>query len=535
MVAYIRLEIMMKLSVPGLKLFSKELPGGSWHANSSGGTTIRGCTGYPIPFAAHFLNSLPASPIPPAVRKGAVKTEVSEISARLDRVPFCRFHRNLLLMGGLGYTFDALDSAVIAFVLPVLRTSWSLTDIQIGFVGSGTYVGYLFGAMLAGLVGDWKGRRPVMLWALVLYCVASLASATASGWHLFVVCRVIAGVGAGAEGAIVAPFLSEFVSRTYRGRFTASLAGFYSFGYVGAALLGYFLVPLGPEGWRYVLALTAAPILMLLWWRRALPESPRWLQSVGRFEEADRVVVEIEASARRSGYLLAEPEKQRPVPMLGRGNSFAGKIAMLWVPGLRKITAMTWIIWASITFSYYAFFTWIPTLLVRSGMTIARSFSYSLAIYISTVPGYFSAAWLIERIGRQATIASYMVLGAISAIGLSLSHADASVMVAGCCLSFFMNGTYAGIYAYTPELFPTELRATGTGMASSIGRIGAIVSPVAVGWLYPRLGFAGVFGATTLVLLAGAVAVMVMGISTRGRSLEEISSEAIYINTATET
>jgi putative MFS transporter len=176
--------------------------------------------------------------------------------------------------------------------------------------------------------------------------------------------------------------------------------------------------------------------------------------------------------------------------MLPKNCSLAQKMAMLWRPGLRRITAMTWLTWLSITFSYYAFFTWIPSLLVGSGMTIPRSFSYSLAIYIATVPGYFSAAWLNERIGRQATIASYMILGAISAVGLSLSDKDASVVVAGCCLSFFMNGTYAGIYAYTPEVFPTELRATGTGMASSVGRLGAIMSPIAVGWLYPRLGFA---------------------------------------------
>jgi MFS transporter, putative metabolite:H+ symporter len=464
-----------------------------------------------------------------AVIKVDGKVDASNISARLERIPFCSFHWNLLLMGGLGYTFDALDNAVIAFVLPVLRSSWSLTDIQVGLLGSGNFIGYFFGATLAGLAGDLKGRRPVMLWALALYCVASLASALTGNWHLFVACRVIGGVGAGAEAAIVAPFLSEFVSRSYRGRFAGSLAGFFSFGFVGAALLGYFIVPLGPEGWRYVLALTAAPILMLLWWRRALPESPRWLQYAGRSEEADRVVARMEESARRSGYVLAEPAKQRAVAMLPSNRSVTGKMAMLWVPGLRKITAMTWLTWLSITFSYYAFFTWIPTLLVRSGMTIARSFSYSLAIYIATVPGYFSAAWLNERIGRQATIASYMILGGISAIGLSLSHADASVVAAGCCLSFFMNGTYAGVYAYTPEVFPTELRATGTGMASSIGRLGAIVSPIAVGWLYPRLGFAGVFGATTLVLLMGALAVMVMGISTRGRSLEDISSEEFSI------
>jgi putative MFS transporter len=190
---------------------------------------------------------------------------------------------------------------------------------------------------------------------------------------------------------------------------------------------------------------------------------------------------------------------------------------------------MTWLIWLSITFSYYAFFTWIPSLLVQSGMTIARSFSYSLAIYFAMIPGYFSAAWMNEKIGRQATIASYMILGGISAIALSISHADASVIIAGCCLSFFMNGTYAGVYAYTPEVFPTEVRATGMGVASSIGRLGAISSPLLIGWLYPRLGFAGVFGTTTLMLLIGAIAVIFMGISTRNRSLEDITVEELSL------
>ncbi len=453
---------------------------------------------------------------------------MSDISARIERIPFCRFHWNLLLLGGLSYMFDGLDNAVIAFVLPVLRSSWSLTSMQVGLVGSATYIGYFFGAMLAGLVGDLKGRRPVMMWSLVLYCAASLASAFTSNWHIFVACRVVGGVGVGAEAAIVAPFLIEFVSSRNRGRFTGSLAAFFSFGYVTAALLGYFVVPHSQQGWRYVLALTAAPILMLLWWRRSLPESPRWLVGAGRHAEAEIVVARMEKIALRSGYTLPEAATSRTLS-LPSSHSFAQKLAMLWSPSLRKITAMTWLIWLSITFSYYAFFTWIPSLLVQSGMTIARSFSYSLAIYFAMVPGYFSAAWMNEKMGRRATIASYMILGGISAIALSISHSDANVIIAGCCLSFFMNGTYAGVYAYTPEVFPTEVRATGMGVASSIGRLGAISSPLVIGWLYPRLGFAGVFGTTTLMLLIGAIAVIFMGISTRNRSLEDITVEELSL------
>ena len=451
---------------------------------------------------------------------------MSNLSARIERLPFTRFHWHLLLMGGLGYSFDGLDAAVVAFVLPVLRGAWALTSVQVGFLGSATYIGFFFGALLAGLVGDAIGRKAVMLWALALYCAASIACAFAQDWPQFLVCRMVAGAGTGAESAIIAPFLAEFVAGRFRGRFTGSLAGFFSFGFVGAALLGYFVVPRHPDAWRWVTALTATPILMLLWWRRSLPESPRWLASVGRTAEAEAVVAAIEDGARREGHTLAPPGAAPPAVAGPRG-SFFGKLALLWTPGLRRVTAMAWLMWLSITFSYYAFFTWIPSLLVESGMTITRSFGFSLAIYLAQIPGYFSAAYMNERIGRQATIAGYMILGGLSAVALALSHSDATVMLAGICLSFFMNGTYAGVYAYTPEIFPTELRATGTGTASAVGRLGAIASPLLVGWLYPHFGFAGVFGATTAVLLVGALAVLVMGVRTRNRSLEAITAEEL--------
>ncbi len=452
---------------------------------------------------------------------------MSNVSARIERLPFTRFHWHLLMMGGLGYSFDGLDAAVVAFVLPVLRVAWSLSSIQVGALGSAMYVGFFFGALLAGLIGDAIGRKVVMMWALVLYCAASIACAFTQDWPLFLACRVVAGAGTGAESAIIAPFLAEFVAGRYRGRFTGSLAGFFSFGFVAAALLGYFVVPRHPDAWRWVMALTATPILMLLWWRRALPESPRWLASVGRAAEADAVLTGIEDKARREGHTLGPVADAGPPAVAGPQGSFFGKLALLWAPGLRRVTAMAWLMWLSITFSYYAFFTWIPSLLVESGMTITRSFGYSIAIYLAQIPGYFSAAYMNERIGRQATIASYMILGGMSAVALALSHSDNMVMVAGICLSFFMNGTYAGVYAYTPEIFPTEVRATGMGTASSIGRLGAIASPLLVGWLYPHFGFAGVFGTTTAALLVGALAVMLMGVKTRNRSLEDITAEEL--------
>ena len=156
---------------------------------------------------------------------------MSTIPARIERMPYSSFHRRLLFMGGLGYVFDAMDAAVLAFLLPVLRVQWHLTSVQTGVLGSGTFIGYFVGASVAGILGDLIGRRKVMMWSLAIYCVASVASAVANDWPFFIVTRIIAGIGTGAESAIVAPFLSEFVARKYRGSFTGSLASFFSFGF----------------------------------------------------------------------------------------------------------------------------------------------------------------------------------------------------------------------------------------------------------------------------------------------------------------
>jgi MFS transporter, putative metabolite:H+ symporter len=448
---------------------------------------------------------------------------MSNIASRLERLPFGRFHYRLLLMGGLGYMFEAVDAAIIAFLLPVLRSQWQLTSVETGLLASSTYFGFLVGALVAGGIGDRYGRRTVMMSALVLFSLAALASAFVNDWHTFFLLRVIGGVGMGAEAAIIAPFLSEFVSADRRGSFTASLAGFFSFGFVSAALIGYFIVPIGTDGWRYALILTSLPVGFVLWWRRALYESPRWLESRGRHAEADVIVTLIEREFTDRHYALAEPSA-RAFPTLGAEPSFLQNFKGLWAPKLRRITIMSWLLWLSVTFCSYAFFTWIPGLLVERGMTITRSFSFSIIIYVAQIPGYFSAAWVCEKIGRQYTIIGYMVGAALSAIALAFVQTDFQVVLMSVMLSFFINGVNAGEYAYTPEIFPTRIRATGVGTASAIGRLGAIASPILVGYLYPIAGFAGVFGMTTGVLMIGALSVLILGIPTKGRSLEEIET-----------
>jgi putative MFS transporter len=359
--------------------------------------------------------------------------------------------------------------------------------------------------------------------ALAIYCAASLASATATDWHTFFALRIVAGFGSGAETVVIAPFLAEFVPRRYRGIFCGALVGFMSFGYLGSSILGFTVVRNFADGWRYLAVVTSLPVVMLLWWRRTLPESPRWLESQGRSGEANRIVTDIEAWFASRGIHLAPAASAAALPASVPANAGAlQNVLTLWSPRLARTTAVSWLMWFSVAFAYYSFFSWIPSLLLKEGLTMTKSFGYSIAIYGAQIPGYFTAAWLNERIGRKGVVASYMLLGGLAAIALAFSHTGVQIMAAGIALSFFMNGAFAGVYAYTPEVFPTTVRATGTGSSSSFGRIGSVSAPILVGLVYPALGFMGVFAMTTTVLLIGACVVFFLGIETRNRSLEDI-------------
>ena len=450
------------------------------------------------------------------------------LTARLDRLTLSRPHYKLLLIGGLGYSFDGMDGAVVAFLLPRIQELWGLSNASLGLVGSAAPLGFFFGAILSGWMGDRFGRKKVMLWALAFYCLMSVVAAMAPNFEIFLIARIFAGLGAGAESVIIAPFLSEFIPPKRRGWFIGTLAGFFSFGFVGAALIGRFVVPMGEDGWRWAQVITAIPILLLLWWRRSLPESPRFLISRGRIAEATEVVDRFEQSVvKATGKQLAPlTAGNEEITKHEQKINIWNALKFMWSRAMRRRTAVIWLIWFVITFSYYGFFSWIPTLLVGRGITVTKSFEYSIIIYLAQIPGYFSAAWLNDRIDRKNTIALYLTGSALSAFWLSQSNDSGMILVAAATLSFFLNGTYAGVYAYTPELFPTWMRATGVGLASAVGRIGSILAPSIIGIFSVALGFGGVFVMTTVVLTIGVLGVVIFGASTAGKSLEDINARA---------
>ena len=437
--------------------------------------------------------------------------------ARLDAVPLNRFHLKLLVTSGLGWMFDAMDVILISFLILPIRMEFGLAanDARVPFIAAAGFVGMFLGAAVSGRLADRYGRRTVFQATLVLFSLGSLLSALAPTFELLLAARVVAGLGLGGELPVVATLVSELSPRRSRGRMIVWLESFWAYGTVLAGLIAVFALP--AWGWRGAFLIGALPALYVAYLRRALPESPRYLASVGRATEADAVVRRVEREG--GGALITVSRVQAPPPAERRatlGDLFSGRLA--------RRTAMLWLLWFGIVFTYYGIFLYIPSVLAARGLSVVRSNEFFFLSTIAQIPGYFAAAFLVERWGRKPTLALFLLGTAVSAFlfGSSGTGTDAFLWVS--LLSFFNLGAWGVVYTYTPELYPTSIRASGAGAAAAVGRIGGIGAPFVTPLLVGPLGQTGVFGLFTALIVLTAVVVLVLGEETRGRSLEEISA-----------
>jgi putative MFS transporter len=461
-----------------------------------------------------------------------------QAAGRLDRLPLGRFHYRLLLLSGLGWLFDSMDTGLVSFVLARLRGEWHLTPHQIALAGSMGLFGMFLGGACSGALADRFGRKAVFQWTLLLFSLATGLCGLAWSFTTLVVLRLLVGLGLGGELPVAAALVSEFAPARHRGRLVVLLESFWALGWVAAAIIADLLARSAEARgatfpWRWAFFIGALPALYVFVLRRTLPESPRYLVARGRVSEADEVVRRVEAG---SGLPLGPALAPEPADPPGRVRDlFGGR--------LRRRTAMLWMLWFSMAFSYYGIFIWLPALLVGRGFPEVQSFRFTLYITLAQIPGYFAAAWLVEKVGRRATLVPFMILCAAASWRFGSAASPRDLVLWGCLVSFFNLGAWGVTYGYTPELYPTRLRGTGTGSAAAFGRIGGILAPLAVGWLLAAGGppspgalasapagpvagdggFTTVFTLFALVLAAGAAAVLWLGEETRGRTLEEIS------------
>jgi putative MFS transporter len=428
---------------------------------------------------------------PPRTEPSLTRTE------RLDRLPFSRQHGKLLAGSGTGWALDAMDVGLISFVIAALAQEWSLSATQVSWVVSIGFAGMAVGASVGGLLADRIGRRQVFALTLLVYGLATGATALVGSVGLLLVLRFVTGLGLGAELPVASTLVSEFAPKRMRGRVVVLLEAFWAVGWIAAATIGYLVVPL-ENGWRWAFAIGVIPALFAVVVRRGLPESVRFLERKGRVAEAEAAVRRFEASAGVE-HVASETIPAEPAPPRWRE---------LWRPDLRRRTAALWIAWFGINFAYYGAFLWLPSILVESGFTIVKSFEYTLYITLAQLPGYALAAYLIERWGRRPTLITFLAVSAGAAFAFGQADSIATILIAGMVLSAFNLGAWGALYAITPEIYPTSMRGSGAGAAAAFGRLASIIAPLTVPPLLaaggPTLTF-GVFAAAFGVAMVATV------------------------------
>ena len=453
-------------------------------------------------------------------------------AARLERLPFSGYHKLIFIIIAVAFFFDSVDLATMTFVLGSIKKEFGLSTATAGLVASSSFFGMVIGAAVAGLLADRFGRRPVFQWSMVLWGVASYLCSTAHSVEALIVWRVLLGIGMGMEFPVAQTLLSEFVPAANRGRLIALMDGFWPLGFITAGIVSYFVLP--QFGWRAVFALLAVPAFFVLIVRRAVPESPRWLEHAGRHAEADTVMRNIEVKVMRSTGLstLPAPAPHR-VATPARGRSALREI---WSGPYRRRTTMVWLLWFFALLGFYGLTSWLGALLQQAGFAVTQSVYYTVLISLGGVPGFLCAAWLVERWGRKPTcIASLLGGGAMAYLyGQSALYGGsvALLVCTGLAMQFFLFGMWAVLYTYTPEQYGTGARATGSGFASAIGRVGSLIGPYVVGVVLPVFGQGGVFTLGALSFAVAAAAVWVLGIETRGVALEALASDETAGETA---
>jgi putative MFS transporter len=467
------------------------------------------------------------SPSPGAVPSDQSQSPPRSRTQRLDALPFTRQHGRLLGGSGIGWALDAMDVGLLSFVIAQLAVTWGTPQSQLSWIASAGFIGMAVGAGMGGLLADRLGRRQVFAITLLVYGVATGASALAWSVGALIALRFVVGLGLGAELPVASTLVSEYAPPRIRGRVIVILEAFWAVGWTAAALIGTFVVRAGDDGWRWALALGAIPAIYSVWVRTRLPESVRFLESRDRHDEAEAAVRSFEQSPAVRSRLFATRGGAATAPPATAGAHDApaaehrpGGVRSLWARGSRRRTGALWLVWFCVNFSYYGAFTWLPTLLVADGFSLVRSFEYTLIITLAQLPGYAVAAVLIEVWGRRSTLATFLLGSALAAACFAAADTTVLVIGAGMLLSFFNLGAWGALYAVTPEIYPTHTRGTGAGWAAGVGRIASVLAPLAVPPLRELGGTGLLFGLFGAVFLVAAAASLLLP-ERRGQVLEE--------------
>ena len=448
----------------------------------------------------------------------AAHSSIDGIVARIERLPTSWWQIKTRIIVGTATFFDAFDALAIASVLPVIAPLWKLAPQQIGWLISAGFLGQLLGALVFGWVAERHGRITAMVWSIALFSVMSLVCALAWDYNSLLAFRTMQGIGLGGEVPVAAVFISELAKAQGRGRFVLLYELVFPVGLVAASLVGLWVVP--HLGWPYMFAIGALPGFLALVLRRLLPESPRWLAVRGCLAKAEAAMALIESETRKA---TGEP-LPAPKPVASTLDKPAS-LTDLFGPFYLRRTLVVWVIWFCAYFVNYGLSIWLPTVYrTVFKLPLDQSLRYGLITQAVGLIGTLICALAIDHVGRRPWFALSFV-GAAVALALLASTPTPTaqqVLTYMTIAYFFVSSINIGVYLYTPELYPTRVRALGVGTATAWLRLASIIGPIVVGMMIGS-GLATVF--VTFAAVAGIAAVItgLFAVETKGRVLEEAS------------
>ena len=455
------------------------------------------------------------------------------MSHAMDRIPVGRYHRRLLAICGSAWAFDGMEVIVISFTLPVLIEAWGLSGLSAGLLGSASLMGMVVGNWGWGWYADRRGRKAAFQWTVLAYSAFAGLTALATGLYSGFALRFLTGVGLGGALAVDTSYLSEHLPTDRRGRYLVYLDAFWPLGNLLAVGLAWLFLsalasPAGTvalpvvgavAGWRLLFASAAFPALLVFVIRSRLGETPHYLARAGDVEAANERI-------RRIAEINGEPYE--PIDADAVESEPAASFSRLFEPDLRRQTLTIATAWFAVNFGYYGVFIWLPDTVGAAGI-VGDVYGYFALIALVQIPGYLSAAYLVERVGRKPTLGFYLLLsGAFTFVfaaampGVALfgvGFSGVAPFLGGLlAASFFTMGAWGAIYAYTPELFPTEARATGNGFAGGVGKVAAVIGPILAGALV-ETGYLTALFPLALAFALGGLAVLAFGRETSGEPL----------------
>lgn len=454
-----------------------------------------------------------------ALRDYQMESSGPELIARMERLPVTSWSVRLRLIVGTATFFDAFDALAIAYVLPVLVPLWQLSSADTGLIIAMGYVGQLFGAILFGWWAERYGRLHA-LWVTVLI-ISGFSMLCAAAWNLpsLLVFRFLQGLGLGGEVPVAATYINELTKAKGRGKFVLLYELAFALGMTMVSLMSYWIVP--QLGWHSLFLLGGLPAVITIFLRRVLPESPRWLIGKGRLAEAQAIVENMEEVAiRESNAPLA------PIAVLPATTKKGSNWRELFDSTYRVRTLVIWAVWFVTSFVNYGVSTWLPTLFrTQYGLSLEVSLLAGVALSVASLLGTLACALVIDITGRKLWFTVASLLGGLLLVPIWLgAHESAVSLLVWASLSrFFITSNAVALYLYTPEIYPTRIRALGSSVASAWFRLASGMGPYVVGMLMTFSSVAQVFLVfATLPVIGGLIAAK-WAIETKGKTLEEIS------------